>query len=88
MSLVWRATAVPRHMREHKEEIPQAADRRHEQRPPASPEADVAKQPPRFAEPAAPLTIALGPAVLDRLAEDVIHRIERRMRIERERRGL
>jgi hypothetical protein len=38
---------------------------------------------------AARLTMAAlsGPAI-DRLAEDVMHRIERRIRIERERRGL
>jgi hypothetical protein len=36
----------------------------------------------------APVFPALDPAAADRLAEDVVRRVERRLRIERERRGL
>lgn len=32
--------------------------------------------------------VALDPAAVDRLTDDIVHRIERRARIERERRGL
>ncbi|NOT63603.1 MAG: hypothetical protein HOP19_25610 [Acidobacteria bacterium] len=38
--------------------------------------------------PAASLVATLDPGLLDRLTNDVIHRVEKRMRIERERRGL
>ncbi|WP_460730628.1 hypothetical protein [Lysobacter rhizosphaerae] len=38
--------------------------------------------------PAAPSAPAFDPSLADRLADEVIHRIERRARIERERRGL
>jgi hypothetical protein len=34
------------------------------------------------------LITALDPALLDRLTDDVIRRVERRVRIERERRGV
>jgi hypothetical protein len=39
-------------------------------------------------ERADPQVVALGAAAIDRLADDVMQRIERRIRIERERRGL
>jgi hypothetical protein len=40
------------------------------------------------ARPATPQLASLEPALLDRLADDVIRRVERRVRIDRERRGL
>jgi hypothetical protein len=43
---------------------------------------------PAPATPQPPQSVVLSGAVVDRLAEDVISRIERRMRIDRERRGL
>jgi hypothetical protein len=56
-------------------------------RPPSSPES--APPAPPFSGPRAtsPAT-QLDPALLDRLTDDVIRRVERRVRIERERRGL
>lgn len=59
--------------------------------------ADVARGPgrafavqtaPALLEPAAVKAAVLDPAVLDRVTDDVIRRVERRVRIERERRGL
>jgi len=43
---------------------------------------------PHAGRPAAPLLARLDPALVDRLTDDVIRRVERRVRIERERRGL
>jgi hypothetical protein len=48
----------------------------------------AAAPPPRAARVAAPQVMSLDPGLLDRLADDVIRRIEKRARIERERRGL
>jgi hypothetical protein len=50
------------------------------------PEPTAKPVPPPSRESAVPLR--LDAATVDRLADDVIHRIERRIRIERERRGL
>jgi hypothetical protein len=36
----------------------------------------------------APAATTFDAAAVDRLTDDIVHRIERRMRIERERRGL
>lgn len=44
--------------------------------------------PPRSGRPAAPQVMNLDSGMLDRLADDVIRRVEKRARIERERRGL
>lgn len=50
--------------------------------------ASALEPPPRLAPPPSPPPFALTGPVVDRLAEDVIARIERRARIDRERRGL
>jgi hypothetical protein len=49
-------------------------------------ELDPAAPPVRAA--ASQTVMKLDPALVDRLADDVIRRVERRVRIERERRGL
>lgn len=54
-----------------------------------SPAHEVAVAAPQVVERARPqLPVRLDPAVLDRLTDDVIRRVEQRMRIERQRRGL
>ena len=49
---------------------------------------EAARGPARFAPPAAQQITTLDPRLLDRLTDDVIRRVEQRVRIERERRGL
>jgi hypothetical protein len=48
----------------------------------------AAHAPARFEQPAAQQITSLDPRLVDRLTDDVIRRVEQRVRIERERRGL
>ena len=65
-----------------------AADRAFVRMPPSStqPEASAERKASAPRERAVPL--ALDPATIDRLADNVMQRIDRRIRVERERRGL
>lgn len=60
----------------------------HEQPVLRSFQSQAAAHVPSFAQPAIQQITKLDPGVLDRLADDVIRRVEQRVRIERERRGL
>ncbi len=87
--LVWRA--VPRPPREIAVDGPRPDLAAPSHRAPARsfPGQEAAPETPARAARAAALQITnLDPALLDRLADDVIRRVERRVRIERERRGL
>jgi hypothetical protein len=84
-SMVWRGTAPTRARAAADAVAPDGAVRR--QQPPRTPETPpVAAS--RARPPATSASTALDPALLDRLAEDVMQRLDRRLRIERERRGL
>jgi hypothetical protein len=84
--LVWRTPPGATRNHNHREpELPSVSDgspaRSHE------PE-DIQQAAPAVAQSVATQMAKLDPAVLDRLAENVIDRVEKRIRIARERRGL
>jgi hypothetical protein len=84
--LVWLTRPGATRTQDHREpELPSISDgspaRSHESQ-------DIQQAAPAVAQSVATQMAKLDPAVLDRLAENVIDRVEKRIRIARERRGL
>lgn len=88
LELVWRATQQSPGDAGHKGVSADVAGPSQRADGGSSAEPRALKAPARAERvPAAPVT-SLDPGLVDRLTDDVIRRVERRLRIERERRGL